>query len=43
MCQADGRVRDLEPETLAVGGPGQEGQGSPSSGPSEAFGCSLHC
>ena len=43
MCQADGRVRDLEPETLAVGGPGQEGQGSTSSGPSEAFGCSLHC
>ena len=43
MCQADGRVQDLESETLAVGGPGQEGQGSPSSGPSEAFGCSLHC
>lgn len=43
MCQADGRVQDLESETLAVGGPGQEGQGSPSSRPSEAFGCSLHC
>lgn len=36
MCWAGGRVRDLESET-------RRGQGSLSSGPSKAFGCSLCC